>query len=399
MPFQATTQARFWMFSDVKLAALRRTGAELAVKKLQSAGPGTSEAAPLQPEEERMLRYFYETKIQEVCREENKQDPTRFTDRVMFAALMYFKRYFLRVSLMEVDPKHVMLAALLVAGKVEEERVEPDDLLRKYSPKLKLEALLALELRMLEALSFHPIPTPNPNPEPNPTPEPEPNPYPNPNPNPTQALSFQLVTVSPFRALQGFLQDLQSEVSKESDLEQLHILACDFIRRSLCDDAPFLFTPQQLALAGLAEAGSHPSLPTGGVDVAGWLAKRFQFLGQSDAKGGEGGVALLLAQLEAVRANVSAAADASRQATEGLMGVDARGKQIRKAIKAAAAKPQGEADAKVKGGPGGRSAAGAAGGGTAAGAAEAALQTKRRKHDPDALFAAGPGAAVKPEPA
>lgn len=363
MPFQATTQARFWMFSDVKLAALRRTGADLAVKKLQSAGPGTSEAAPLQPEEERMLRYWYETKLQEVCREENAQDPTRFTDRVMFAALMYFKRYFLRASLMEEDPKHVMLAALLVAGKVEEERIEPDDLLRKYNPKLKLEMLLALELRMLEALSF------------------------------------QLVTVSPFRALQGFLQDLQSEVSKESDLEQLHTLACDFIRRSLCDDAPFLFTPQQLALAGLAEAGSHPSLPAGGVDVASWLAKRFQFLGQSDAKGGEGGVALLLAQLDAVRANVSAAADASRQATDGLMGVDARRKQLCKAIKAAAAKPQGEADAKAKGGPGGRSAAGAAGGGTAAGAAEAALQTKRRKHDPDALFAAGPGPAVKPEPA
>jgi len=364
MPFQATTQARFWMFSDVKLASLRRTGADLAVKKLQSAGPGTSEAAPLQPEEERMLRYWYETKLQEVCREENAQDPTRFTDRVMFAALMYFKRYFLRASLMEEDPKHVMLAALLVAGKVEEERIEPDDLLRKYNPQLKLETLLALELRMLEALSF------------------------------------QLVTVSPFRALQGFLQDLQGESErKENDLEQLHTLACDFIRRSLCDDAPFLFTPQQLALAGLAEAGSHPSLPAGGVDVASWLAKRFQFLGQSDAKGGEGGVALLLAQLEAVRANVSAAADASRQATEGLKGVDARRKQLCKAIKAAGAKPQGEADAKAKGGPGGRSAAGAAGGGTAAGAADAALQTKRRKHDPDALFAAEPSTAVKPEPA
>ena len=115
MPFQNTTQARFWMFSEVKLDALRRAGADLAVKKLPSAGAGTSEAAPLQPHDERMLRYFYETKLQEVCREENAQDPTRFTDRVMFAALMYFKRFFLRVSLMEEDPKHVMLAALLVA--------------------------------------------------------------------------------------------------------------------------------------------------------------------------------------------------------------------------------------------------------------------------------------------
>ena len=106
-----------------------------------------------------------------------------------------------------------------------------------------------------------------------------------------------------------------------------------------------------------------------------------------------------------MRANVAAAAAAFTQATgvdnQGLTGVDARRKQLCKAIKAAAAKPQGEvmgeADAKAK--AGGRAAAAAAGGGTAAAAAEAAPQTKRRKHDPDALFAAEPGTVVKPEPA
>ena len=101
-----------------------------------------------------------------------------------------------------------------------------------------------------------------------------------------------------------------------------------------------------------------------------------------------------------MRANVAAAAAAFTPATgvdnQGLTGVDARRKQLCKAIKAAA-KPQGEADAKAK--AGGRAAAGAAAGGTAAAAAEAAPQTKRRKHDPDALFAAEPGAVVKPEPA
>ena len=102
-----------------------------------------------------------------------------------------------------------------------------------------------------------------------------------------------------------------------------------------------------------------------------------------------------------MRANVAAAAAAFTQATgvdnQGLTGVDARRKQLCKAIKAAAAKPQGEADAKAK--AGGRAAAGAAGGGTASAAAEAAPQMKRRKHDPDALFAAEPGTVVKPEPA
>ena len=52
MPFQLTTQARFWMFSEDKLAALRRAGAEQALEKLQSAEAGSSESVPLQADEE-----------------------------------------------------------------------------------------------------------------------------------------------------------------------------------------------------------------------------------------------------------------------------------------------------------------------------------------------------------
>ena len=148
--------------------------------------------------------------------------------------------------------------------------------------------------------------------------------------------------------------------------------------------------PSALAVAAAAAAAAAAANDTSGGAA-----------GEGGAS--QGGVALLLAQLEAVRANVSAAADASRQAAEGegLKEADARRKLLCKAIKAAAAKPQGEADAdaKAKGGPGGRFGAGAAEGRTAAGAAETALQKKRRKHDPDALFAAEPGDVVKPEPA
>ena len=337
-----------------------------------------------------MLRYWYEKKLQEVCQTENAEDSARFTDRVMFASLMYFKRFFLRISFMEENPSHVMLAAFLVAGKVEEERIEPDDLLPKYA-KISHEALLALELRLLEALSF------------------------------------QLVTVSPFRQLQGFLQDLQSASGGgvQDELQQLHSDACTFINGALCTDAPFIFTPQQLALAALQEAGAKAA--PGGVDVAGWLAKRFQFLGAADggaaavkSEGGgggkakgeaeEGGVALLLAQLEAVRSSVQAAtAAAPQEAADGsrLKEVDERRKRLCRAIKSAPTKVKAEAEAKAKGGPGGRSAAGAGG---AAGEEAEALQTKRRKHDPDALFAvssallpasqpAATGLKVKPEPA
>ena len=53
-PFQLSTQARFWMFSEDKLAALRRAaaGPEQALEKLQSAEAGSSESVPLQADEE-----------------------------------------------------------------------------------------------------------------------------------------------------------------------------------------------------------------------------------------------------------------------------------------------------------------------------------------------------------
>ena len=87
--------------------------------------------------------------------------------------------------------------------------------------------------------------------------------------------------------------------------------------------------------------------------------------------------------------------------------MDERRKRLCRAIKSAPTKVKAEAEAKAKGGPGGRSAAGAGG---AAGEEAEALQTKRRKHDPDALFAvssallpasqpAATGLKVKPEPA
>ena len=47
---------------------------------------------------------------------------------------MYFKRFFATVSLVEEDPKSLMIAALFLAGKVEEERIDIRDLLPKYSP-------------------------------------------------------------------------------------------------------------------------------------------------------------------------------------------------------------------------------------------------------------------------
>lgn len=58
------------------------------------------------------------------------------------AAQTFFKRFFLKVSVMEVDPKAMMVAALYLAGKVEEEVIEADHLLSTYHKKLSRDELV-----------------------------------------------------------------------------------------------------------------------------------------------------------------------------------------------------------------------------------------------------------------
>ena len=106
---------------------------------------------------------------------------------------MYLKRFFLKASLVEADPKAVMLAALLVAGKVEQERIQIEDVvaLGQKGQKLTADELLAMELKLC------------------------------------QTMSFQLMVGSPYRALLGYLQDLREppaaadEPLPESDIGRL----------------------------------------------------------------------------------------------------------------------------------------------------------------------------------
>ena len=58
---------------------------------------------------------------------------------------MFFKRFFLKVSVMEAEPKAMMLAALYLAGKVEEEKIELEPLIAAHHKKLGAEELVRRE--------------------------------------------------------------------------------------------------------------------------------------------------------------------------------------------------------------------------------------------------------------
>mmetsp|Transcript_14146 Transcript_14146/g.30400 ORF Transcript_14146/g.30400 Transcript_14146/m.30400 type:complete len:295 (-) Transcript_14146:1468-2352(-) len=256
--FERSTHGRNWIFTEPQLAELRHKLYEQTAEKLKSAeaekGITTSNLTVLTADEEKLLREYYECKLQEICQEPvcpDQKHPAitvpKYTQRAMCTALSYFKRFFLKVSIVEENPRHMIFAALFLAGKVEEEKITLDDLLSSYAPKLKPETLLALEKRLLETLSF------------------------------------QLVVFSPFRALVGFLCDLQTwsraqadklsaaaadKKAEEAEMQRLQIEGMAAVRDALVGDVPMLYSPQQIALAVLRRVAKRGGGGGGGTAAA-----------------------------------------------------------------------------------------------------------------------------------
>lgn len=180
---------------------------------------------------------------------------------------------------MQADPKAMMLACLYLAGKVEEEKVEVDSLIASYHKRLQTDELVRPCLRSLTLLFpsllsglahaslYIQVSLSQPQPL-----------HISPSLSWTrpsyefsmqvalelqllQVLRFHLHTCSPFRCFQGLMQDLHevllnhgSEEQTHDLLQQLHEGGLGVLCESYTSDAPFLFSPQQIALEALERA-------------------------------------------------------------------------------------------------------------------------------------------------
>ena len=313
VPFAASSHSKHWLHASPEvLTDRRRVARERAIAMLgeAAASSGTEDdLTPLPAEEEALLLAYWEMKMQEVCRSENARDPSRFTDRVLAAAQLYFKRFFLVVSPMEESPLAVMFAALYLAGKVEEERIELDRLVELS--KLTSEVLLEQEMRLLEKLRF------------------------------------QLLTRSPFRCLAGLEQDLHAALAGVSDgsaaalaeLPELRVATRAALKRALCADTPLLFSPLHMALSALLEANRARSVP---IDVAAWMHKQFgdevgAVAGALEGPGAGSSLVELLQHVESTTASsLSQRVDLSAKQTKPrLKHADTQLKRLRLAVQEA----------------------------------------------------------------
>ncbi|CAI5746662.1 unnamed protein product [Peronospora destructor] len=170
----------------------------------------------LSPEQETLLRSFYEEKIQESC----SAQFLRTSDKVKCCAMMLYKRFYLSNSVMEFHPKYLVPTAIYVAGKVEEQYISVDTV----ADQLHVDHIFIIghEMILLEGVRF------------------------------------QLIMYHPFRTLLGFLDDFRAfakQVLKKdlpaTVLQKLHADSTALLNDMLLTDLPLLHYPSYLALAAL----------------------------------------------------------------------------------------------------------------------------------------------------
>lgn len=142
-----------------------------------------SRTKPLKPEEEQLLRAFYEFKIQDVC------DAFKFPRKIQATALIYFKRFYLQWSVMEHHPKNIMLTCIYAACKAEENHVSAEELGKGIEQDHQM--ILNNEMLVL------------------------------------QSLGFDLIVYAPYRALEGFVIDVEELFRENEGLLEIIKVPCE----------------------------------------------------------------------------------------------------------------------------------------------------------------------------
>ncbi|KAK0246093.1 cyclin-like protein [Armillaria nabsnona] len=218
--YEGSTQFKNWRYSPEKLAQVRSSLNQAAVavikRTFEAYEPGSSaNVLFLTADEELLLVKHYIATITQLC------GLFRFPEEVEATAISYFKRFYLKNTVMDWHPKNVMLTTLFLATKTTNNPIS----LETYTTHIKsTTASDVLDLEFLVA----------------------------------QSLGFEFSVWHAHRALWGVWLDFQSLPDTTTDWPQAHrdayATALGYVRASRFTDVEFIYTPSQIALAAMSLA-------------------------------------------------------------------------------------------------------------------------------------------------
>uniref|UniRef100_UPI0035901935 cyclin-H n=1 Tax=Myxine glutinosa TaxID=7769 RepID=UPI0035901935 len=222
--FHSGTQRKHWTFQNPEeLEKLRTTANDTyKVKMKKNYKTSVDESRLLSRRDEQLLVQHYERRLQEFCNSFKPSMPRS----VLGIACIYFKRFYLNNSVMDHNPRNMLLTCAYLACKVDEFNVSATQFVGNLKEdecgrERALELVLGSELLLIQELSFH------------------------------------LTVHTPYRPLEGLLIHLKTCCPSVEHPESLRKGTEEFLQRALSTDVGLLASPSQIALAALYFAASQ----------------------------------------------------------------------------------------------------------------------------------------------
>lgn len=213
--FNTSTQKSQWLFPDMSTITEMRKKANHEFIKKQTANRDY-----LTYEEEKVLLIHYEYLLKQFC---GRFQPPITMANVVGTSITYFKRFYLRNSVMDFHPKDIFLVCVYLACKIEEFNVSISQFVQNINSTESKEDLanmiLNFELLLMEKLDFH------------------------------------LNIHNFYRPFEGFLLDVKTRAEIQN-VDVLRQFAMEFLDKILNTDAILLYPPSQIALTAVVYSSS-----------------------------------------------------------------------------------------------------------------------------------------------
>lgn len=216
--FPASTQKKYWTFADEN--ELQKLRDEANKKFIEVHGKELEEskrADLLAASEERIVLHKHELQLREFCRKFVPQMPRAVTG----TAFHYFKRFYLKNSVMDYHPKEILVTCVYLACKVEEFNLS----MKQFVSNIKGDRDKAAEIILNTELLV------------------------------LKQLNYQLLVHNPFRPVEGFIIDIKTRGNLQN-VDRLRPGIEEFLDKLFLTDAILLYSPSQLALASVIQAAS-----------------------------------------------------------------------------------------------------------------------------------------------
>ncbi|XP_014236347.1 cyclin-H [Trichogramma pretiosum] len=218
--FPVSSQKKHWLFTDEKEIAQLREQANAAyiVKHGSHMTKEKRENHFLSCQEEESLLRYWEISMKKFCKNFNPPMPKA----TAATSLHYFKRFYLRNSVMDYHPKYIMVTCIYLACKVEEFNVSIVQFVANVNGDKEkcCNIIINNELLLMQQLDYH------------------------------------LTIHNPFRPVEGFLIDIRTRFPSLENPDDLRPLIDEFLEKVFSTDAVLIYAPSQIALAAILHAAS-----------------------------------------------------------------------------------------------------------------------------------------------